>query len=126
MAEFCEGCPMRGRVEGEVHYLGAQEIATMHIHRGIFSSSGPYVTNRRRAGVLVDDDYNPSMPIWLGGIETADTLSKKVDDCEGPFVTERKRLFLKLKKEFFCPAIGRLAISRSDEAYRIMAEQVNL
>jgi hypothetical protein len=86
----------------------------------------PLVTNRRQAGVLVDENMNPSMPFWVGGLDDVDSVSRKVESCGGPLVTEEKRLLRKPKTEFHCPVLGRLAISPKDDAYRIIASQVNL
>lgn len=128
MAEFCEGCPMRGRIEGEIYGLAKQEVVEMLVQTGglIRVMDKPLITDRRKGGVLVDEDMNPLMPFWVGALDNMDTLTTKVEKCEGPFVTEKERLFRKPKQEFYCPAIGRLAIDPSDDGFRIVAQAVNL
>lgn len=128
MANFCEGCPMQGRLSGEIYGLAQQEIVTALVQTGGIRRvlDQPLITGRRQGGVLIDEEMNPSMPFWIGALEDVDTVGKKVENCEGPFVTEKEGLFRKPKKEFFCPAIGRLAIKPSDDAYRIIAQGVNL
>lgn len=119
---------MRGRVIGDVHALAKQEIVTALVQTGGIRRvlDQPLVTDRRSGGVLVDEEMNPSMPFWVGALDDVDTIGKRVENCQGPFVTEKERIFRKPIKEFFCPAIGRLAIDPSDDAYRIIAHGVNL
>lgn len=122
MTKFCEDCPLRGRATGEIKGIYSTEVqgGTTDILTG-----KRIPTYQTEVGVILDEHRNPSAPI-RPGVEDIDSITDKVDGCEGPNIEEQKRFFRKPKSVTTCPAIGRLSIEAGTRLYDFVAGEVAL
>jgi hypothetical protein len=101
MAEFCENCPMRGTVTGEVVGILSGELN--------YKTFGGERYNGE-AGVLVGANNGASEAIALPSTEAMQArVYEKIDACTSPDMKE-KGIFKKREVPVHCPAIGNLAL----------------
>lgn len=118
MPSFCETCPLRHKCKGEIQGVKFNHYKTWH------TKTGATVSNYR-AGAVYDADRNPSLPIFPG-VETEESIMKKIDECQEPEIFEKKRIIIPNKEIITCPAIGHLAISKWSDTYQTVANHMRI
>jgi hypothetical protein len=113
MAEFCDGCPMRGNCIGLIDTFERINLISYHHQVG-------------RVAVAVDYQGNSSQP-FKQGTRTFENIEHALDLCEGVALESRLPMLNRLfgpKKH--CPALGQLALGRSTDHYKLIAQDLNL
>ena len=107
--EFCEGCPMRGEVQGEIEGHLTLDIGYTRRY-GLFGQVAG-IAERFNVGVYVDEDLNPSEIITMPKTEEGQgRMAEKIVACEKPLM-HREGLFKRRQVPVSCPAIGDLALT---------------
>lgn len=121
-AEFCEGCPMKGSVRGEIERMFEAEVN----YRPRFGLFGAVAgdTQHYKVGAIVDKDLHPSEIIMLPSTHLGlRHIVDKIEACEKP-IMKQEGIFRKRQIPLSCPAIGDLALDGSGLADPVIKERI--
>jgi hypothetical protein len=112
--KLCDDCPLRGGADNELQEASFSEYFTAYtdILTGRLRPYEPHV-----AGVLIDEDRNQSLPLYLRS-ETGESFTHRIEDCERPEPSEERRLLLWKRPVAVCPALGHLAVDPGSRLYK--------
>ncbi len=107
MTQFCESCPMRGEIYGDIINL----FEINEVHTQVNSGEWAEISGNTNIGVLVDEEYNISEPFLLpdDNSDVLERIERRLVTCENRDLSGMNLIsrFIKSKK---CPALGQLAI----------------
>jgi len=127
MTKFCDGCPIGYQATGEINAIVSGEIT--YVVRAVMGKGALLDDFNGTAGVLVDDNNKPSLPMKFPGNHESKALERyteKIDSCDGPII-EVRGLFRKKRYITGCSALGSVAIRNPTIKNRILrAAQIEL
>src|SRR4051812_40887802 len=86
-ALFCEDCPLKNRAEGRIAQIAKPTVVWKRGLRGaIFGASAVL---DKDYGVLLDENNNPSAPLWLPPNWPLERIQEALADCESPLYEAR-------------------------------------